>query len=184
MPHAFFIGSKMATMRRLHPHQYGEIDETYDLNSEDPVVERGPMLHLPQPVYAGSLISRFRRHTTPGEKKAYVAPPPEPRPTLARVRAHINHATVDIIGSLLGFAVLINSAILITAASVFYYGNGRGTVPEGVSDLFDAYDLIKEYIGPGESPLDAFRAVLIDGIVSVFATLFASVSPPPSDSSY
>ena len=37
------------------------------------------------------------------------------------IRQHITHATVDIICSLLGFAVTINSAILIIAATAFFY---------------------------------------------------------------
>lgn len=41
---------------------------------------------------------------------------------------------------------LINSAILMVAAASFYYGAGKT-----VGDLFDAYYLIKEYLGKGQS---------------------------------
>lgn len=51
----------------------------------------------------------------------------------------------------MGFAILINSSILILAAAVFYYGDGKSTSGTGVSDLFDAFDLVKHYIGPGPS---------------------------------
>lgn len=45
--------------------------------------------------------------------------------------------------------MFINSSILIVAAAVFYYGEARSSNLDGVSDLFDAYDLVKQYIGPG-----------------------------------
>lgn len=156
MPHAFFIGSKMATMRRLNPSQYGEIDPEPTPTEVAPLATGGPMLHLPQPVYVGNLMSPTlplaRSSSTEQEKPSYVAPPPEPKPTLACINAHLTHAVWDITGSLLGFAVVINSAILILAAAVFYYGEASSSTPEGgITDLFDAYDLVKQYIGPGES---------------------------------
>ncbi|KIO28562.1 hypothetical protein M407DRAFT_180434 [Tulasnella calospora MUT 4182] len=65
------------------------------------------------------------------------------------VRTHLAHATVDIVLSLLCFAITINSAILIVAATSFYYRCDASGTGEGVGDLFDAYALIKEYIGKG-----------------------------------
>lgn len=41
-------------------------------------------------------------------------------PSLACVDGHMMHATVDIVGSLLGFALVCNSCILI-AVSFFFY---------------------------------------------------------------
>jgi hypothetical protein len=55
-----------------------------------------------------------------------------------------SHAVFDVVGSLLGFAIIINSSILILAAAVFY-----NSTEGGVSDLFDAYELIKQYLGQG-----------------------------------
>jgi metal iron transporter len=226
MPHAFFIGSKMATMRRLDPSQY---ESTEDLENEDDDIEskidssigrtpsngrnpirrtswaaatsnNGPTLHLPQPMSLGSfnitvarspktvaspvLNSEERRSqdscsnvtnessAAPMDCIATSSPPidlssspsnsfEKPltpltsarqsfKPTLACVQAHLPHAQADVAGSLLGFAILINSSILILAAAVFYYGNGKASAPDGVSDLFDAYDLVKAYIGPGK----------------------------------
>ncbi|CAE7115241.1 unnamed protein product [Rhizoctonia solani] len=65
------------------------------------------------------------------------------------IRAHLKHAIVDIgrsIMSLLGFAVVINSAILILAGAAFFY-SGRSV---GDAGLFDAYDLIAQIIGKRE----------------------------------
>lgn len=165
-------------MRRLHPSQY---EDNYDSDSDNTpprsdspsprtfsrlpsprafAWSNGPRLHLPQPVSLGSFTLSPRNPTTPERAAEDGSPstpsarettPREPRPTLACVRAHLGHAVADIAGSLLGFAVFINSSILILAAAVFYYGKGKSTNGDGVSDLFDAYDLVKQYIGPGAS---------------------------------
>lgn len=47
--------------------------------------------------------------------------------------------------SLFGFAITINSAILIVASASFYYGLKQ----TNVGDLYDAYHLIKQYMGSG-----------------------------------
>lgn len=179
MPHAFFIGSKIATMRRLHPSKY---EDNYESDSDDTPLDssspspatfsrlpsprtfawsNGPRLHLPQPVSLGAFSLSSRRAPAPSPEAtaeegspstpARAPTPPEPKPSLACVRAHLGHAVADIAGSLLGFAVFINSSILILAAAVFYYGEGKSSNEDGVSDLFDAYDLVKQYIGPGAS---------------------------------
>lgn len=243
MPHAFYIGSKMATMRRLKPEDYGEVSppSSLDLDSDnyeskdvkpssastDTAVERDdetsatapgpqrgrlssllpsglrssrndapappsrprpyfPSIHLPQPVSLGHIgfdlgaltRARTRSRSPAHERRRAIAPAGgaagsmqeemegkteapmdevakthriRPRPTLACVRAHLTHASVDVAFSLVGFALVVNSCILILGAAVFYYGDGRaqGRDGGGVSDLFDAYALVKEYLGQG-----------------------------------
>ena len=161
MPHAFFIGSKMATMRRLTPAEYGEDEEgnSVPINPNMPIPRRtsgsGPHLHLPQPFPLGDYdlnASRVPQATVgeDGQTTRQKREPPPPKPTLACIRAHLPHAVADVAGSLLGFAIVINSSILILAAAVFYYGEGRTGNENGVSDLFDAYELVKQYLGQGE----------------------------------
>ena len=85
--------------------------------------------------------------------------------TQSFVKAHLTHAIVDIVMSLLGFAVVINSlyvinslkavsalisgfSILIIASAVFFYRpDGSSDVP---ADLFQAHDLIKSRVGSGQ----------------------------------
>lgn len=264
MPHAFYIGSKMATMRRLKPEDYGEVSppssrgldsDDYDQSKElkpssastntavepeheededSPASPRGrlasllpshlrpartrssptrprayfPSIHLPQPVSLGNIgfdlgaLSRARtRSRSPvqerrrplaageeGEEGKTEAPMDEvakthrirPRPTLACVRAHLTHASIDVAFSLVGFALVVNSCILILGAAVFYYGDGRaqGRDAGGVSDLFDAYELVKEYLGQGAPRL--FSQLTLVGpltrlsvALAAFAYLFA-----------
>lgn len=61
----------------------------------------------------------------------------EPFNRVEFIRKHQTHATVDIIFSLLGFAVTINSAILIIAATAFYFkspnpGAATGQSPQTI----------------------------------------------------
>ncbi|KAG6839685.1 hypothetical protein H0H87_000235 [Tephrocybe sp. NHM501043] len=67
------------------------------------------------------------------------------------VKAHIHHGVVDIVVSLLGFAVLINSFILILASAVFFYGRDQRE-SEAPASLFDAYNLIRDLVGQGSFP--------------------------------
>lgn len=269
MPHAFYIGSKMACMRRLKPEDYGEepdpeeydsddhySDEGEDEDDKDALKKKGddatasaragrsrirstessrrrdsapppdarpyiPFLHLPQPMRMPNVgfdlgkLSRVRTESTeraaPGQRreetggwKSYftssltnkkrtatkrpgtpelgqelervqsrtsglrsapiddivdlserpdlrdadaagggggaatlAAKKPTPRrgrrrSSLACVRAHLTHACLDVAGSLLGFALVVNSAILILGAAVFYYGDGQSSSRTGV----------------------------------------------------
>jgi metal iron transporter len=191
MPHAFFIGSKMACMRRLPPSAYGDEDAErpedddcyYTAKDGDsistPSVEQEqearpryffmPSLHLPQPfkmtragfdfvtsprsVPMDDLVATEESTIQPRDKKKqWPVELQRPKPSLNCIKAHLSHACFDVAGSLLGFALVVNSAILILAAAVFYYGEGRSsnTEGQGISDLFDAYALVKEYLGQGE----------------------------------
>lgn len=266
MPHAFYIGSKMACMQRLRPEEYGEEPDSEEYDSDDYYsdkesddededdlkkgVDAGPaaavasvrsgrrrrrsgnagrrdaappgarpyipFLHLPHPVRMPNVgfdlgaLSRARTEESPertagtaagrtsrtsrasgwnwrghfGQGKARAsaeartpelghelagvsprqgselrsapmddivdisAPAAEPAavvvekkparrgrrpaPSLACVRAHLTHACLDVAGSLLGFALVVNSSILILGAAVFYYGDGQSTSEVGV----------------------------------------------------
>ncbi|KAM0746809.1 Nramp-domain-containing protein [Meredithblackwellia eburnea MCA 4105] len=232
MPHAVFIGSKMATMRRLMPEDY---EETYPSDEETgegaftedddedrqqqpkPPTSRAtrsslgaifsnlpaprprarssssgmirPHLHLPQPVPLGMFNLNAPR-PSPEERRAAVAAAAgvseegkesekaelvRERPTLACVVAHLNHSIVDIAGSLLGFAIMINSAILIVAAAVFYYGEGRSSSGTGVSDLFDAYELVKVYVGQSFAYLFAIGLLASGQSASLTVTLSGQI---------
>ncbi|THU79099.1 hypothetical protein K435DRAFT_698645, partial [Dendrothele bispora CBS 962.96] len=80
----------------------------------------------------------------------------------------IYHGTVDVVMSLLGFAVVINSLILILASAVFFYGNVDGA---GDAGLFDAYDLIKELVGPGAATIFALALLFAGQSSSIIATV-------------
>jgi metal iron transporter len=67
---------------------------------------------------------------------------------------------IDTTFSLLGFALVINSSILILAAAAFYYGSG----PTADADIAGAFKLVTQMIGQGA------------GIVFALALLCVSLS--------
>ncbi|GAA5932948.1 hypothetical protein JCM10213_009249 [Rhodosporidiobolus nylandii] len=103
------------------------------------------------------------------------ARPTRPKPTLACIRAHLTHACLDIAGSLLGFAVVVNSCILILGAAVFYYGPYRAGNPDGVSDLFDAYAIVKDYLGQAFAYLFAVALLAAGQSASLTVTLSGQI---------
>ncbi|CAE6468670.1 unnamed protein product [Rhizoctonia solani] len=88
------------------------------------------------------------------------------------IKAHLNHAIVDIVMSLLGFAVSINSAILILGAAAFYYG-GDGQILD--AGLFDAHDLIRDKIGRPAAFLFALALLCSGQSASITATLAGQI---------
>lgn len=164
MPHSLFLGSALATQDRI---QYRKrVSETTD-DCEDALVETRPSKIL-------SLFRRFSKYCKESVLAAFRSPPPSLYASSATrhvehnnnsyefVRAHVYHGTFDMVGSLLGFAVVINSLcvdfspkygrlilnngtrILILASSVFFYNNPTTGQP---ASLFDAYDLIRDLVG-------------------------------------
>ncbi|GAA5984827.1 hypothetical protein JCM5350_004250 [Sporobolomyces pararoseus] len=212
MPHAFFIGSKMACMRRIPPSAYGDAEEDrpedddayYTSKDEDapatPVQEPErpryffmPSLHLPQPFRMSQTGFDFMSspripmedlsaavEESDGQEGKPKSKPVElqrPKPSLNCVKAHLTHACLDVAGSLLGFALVVNSAILILAAAVFYYGEGRSsnTAGEGISDLFDAYALVKQYLGQALAYIFAIALLAAGQSASLTVTLAGQI---------
>lgn len=214
MPHAFFIGSKMACMRRIPPSAYGDADEDrpedddayYTSKDETLATPTPPMeeperpryffmpsLHLPQPLRMSQTGFDFMsspripmddlaitaESAQPGDTKRRSTPVElqRPKPSLNCVKAHLTHSVIDVSGSLLGFALVVNSAILILAAAVFYYGEGRSsnTNGEGISDLFDAYALVKQYLGQALAYIFAIALLAAGQSASLTVTLAGQI---------
>lgn len=96
-----FIGSKVATMRRLAPAQYEddgyESDDDDKKGATDSSRNTGPSLHLLQPFPLGSFNLTAPR-LTPEERQAAAKEAivnddeRAERPSLACVKAHLGHA--------------------------------------------------------------------------------------------
>lgn len=175
MPHSLFLGSALATQDRIECRQSPEetklaISTTSTRSSEDFETLTPP---------PRSLVSALVESTV----RLFRAPPASPHATPATrhsehennpfsfVKAHIYHGIADVVTCLLGFAVLINSMILILASAVFYYGqNNHGD--SGPASLFDAYDLIRDLAGQPAATLFAI-ALLASGQSSSFIATLA-----------
>jgi metal iron transporter len=107
MPHSLFLGSTLATQDRIHFRER-HLDKTIAGSGDEPARR-------------ASWILRFLHDRKEDVLSAFRKPPPNLYASAATrhnehtnnsnefVRAHIYHGTVDMIGSLLGFAVVINS---------------------------------------------------------------------------
>lgn len=171
MPHALFLGSKLATIQRTDDevghttdvHEEGQL-ELATITSPRRRAATGVSLHMPQP--------------TP--MPAYPFSDAEDKPVVRTerfIRTHLHHAQVDIASSLFCFALVVNSAILIMSGAAFYYGssgNGESSgdlagVQEG--NLFSAHALIKARVGQGKADSFTWKTKLTGR--TAFAYLFA-----------
>ena len=96
-----------------------------------------------------------------------------PPRTLENIRIHLKHASFDIGMSLVSFAIVINSSILIVAAAAFYYTpngtNGSGSVV--VASLYDAFYLLKDRVGSLAAVLFAVALLAAGQSASITVTL-------------
>ncbi|THH26579.1 hypothetical protein EUX98_g7610 [Antrodiella citrinella] len=188
MPHSLFLGSALATQDRLAmkplPESQPEAVST-GLTSHTCVTEsqftldsttKSPISTHSSPRHS-TLVSRTKRSF----RKVFRIIPlreyaDEPKNHKERennvydfVRAHIYHGMLDIVISLLGFAVLINALILILASAVFFYGSGKGS--GSPASLFDAHALLKDVVGEGAATLFAIALLASGQSSSIIATM-------------
>ncbi|KII93016.1 hypothetical protein PLICRDRAFT_49119 [Plicaturopsis crispa FD-325 SS-3] len=166
MPHSLFLGSHLATQDRI-----SSAPPKPDPSAAD--VEFKPR--------AQSFVQAVKTWTVASVRSALHAPPsigPQARNhaehdnnALGFVRAHLYHGMADMVLSLLGFAVVINSLILVLASAVFFYGavDGRGAVAPAT--LFDAHDLIRDVVGKAAATLFALALLAAGQSSSIIATL-------------
>ncbi|GLB43763.1 putative natural resistance-associated macrophage protein [Lyophyllum shimeji] len=176
MPHSLFLGSALATQDRISPapRQVKKFLDAESRSSTDtelsPPSEKKPssrsLVHdlreLVCAPFRAPLASEYATRATchaDRENKPYEF-----------VKAHIYHGIADVMISLLGFAVLINSFILILAGAVFFYG-GSTQGKDVPASLFDAYDLIRELVGPGAATLFAVALLAAGQSSSIIATV-------------
>ncbi|KAL0950799.1 hypothetical protein HGRIS_007564 [Hohenbuehelia grisea] len=173
MPHALFLGSSLATQDRV----------SLEPPRPDP------------PVLPSSLYAQPGRRTLRARVKSFVAPlfkvSRAERVAAARdyrtkygerennslpfIRQHLGHGIADIVISLLGIAVPINSAILILAATVFFRGRSMDAPSASPAGLFDAYDLIEQYIGKAAAVVFALALICAGQAASITATLAGQI---------
>ncbi|KAG6331720.1 hypothetical protein ID866_7370 [Astraeus odoratus] len=190
MPHSLFLGSHLATQDRLALKQDHTPSETSSFDSS----QRRSFLQCLQNFFKRPLralscddisqnatffqririllrrtFSVLRSDETNYPADVFTHADRENN-TWAFVRSHIYHGMVDMVVSLLGFAVIINSLILVLASSVFYYGSGsRGSLTPAT--LFDAHTLIRETVGKPAALLFALALLASGQSASIVATL-------------
>ncbi|KAJ7109769.1 smf Mn2+ and Fe2+ transporter-like protein [Mycena epipterygia] len=160
MPHSLFLGSALATQDRLALETPPEPVKLESPTSKSPRLSElfeflASLFRTPPP---GRSSTRVKRHADRENN------------TLAFVQAHLNHGIFDVVGSLLGFAVLINSMILILAGTAFFYGNKNMVLNKSAS-LFDAYNLIYHTVGAPVATVFAIALLAAGQSSSIIATV-------------
>ncbi|EJD43653.1 smf Mn2+ and Fe2+ transporter [Auricularia subglabra TFB-10046 SS5] len=162
MPHALFLGSSLATLDRI---------------SED---SAAPSLR------SGLSYSTKSQRIKQTVKSLFAVDSADEEMPLAKrhsewenkppgfVLAHLKHSVVDMVASLLGFAMAINSAILVVAAAVFFR-NQSNKGEEAPAGLFDAHDLISRSLGKPAGYIFAFALLCAGQSASLTATMAGQV---------
>ncbi|KAK0203868.1 natural resistance-associated macrophage protein [Desarmillaria ectypa] len=138
MPHSLFLGSALATQDRV-------MAKSVDEEEEKP--------------------EKLRQRIRSAFRMAPISPPETSNSnSLSFIRLHLYHGIADVVLSLLCFAVVINSLILILAGA---------TLPAATdtASLFDAYDLIRTAVSPSAATLFALALLLSGQSSSLIATV-------------
>ncbi|KAI0343977.1 natural resistance-associated macrophage protein [Trametopsis cervina] len=166
MPHALFLGSFLATQDRVGS---SDTNLPYPIQTSEKPTYSSPKARLR--VWLKSLfeVSRAERIAASREYRNKYG---HDNNSLSFIRNHLTHGIVDIVTSLLGVAVPINSAILILAAAVFFKSGGGHPMP---ASLFDAHDLIVERVGSAAGVVFALALLSAGQSSSITATLAGQV---------
>ena len=120
MPHSLFLGSALATQDRISFRAPPEAETISRVDDEE--IDEALKSKLSEKVsYLWRLLDEFKNHIL----RAFRRPPANLYSTPATryserqnnsfefVRAHLYHGMVDVVGCLLGFAIIINSLYVI-----------------------------------------------------------------------
>ncbi|KAG9313960.1 smf Mn2+ and Fe2+ transporter [Chiua virens] len=166
MPHSLFLGSHLATQDRL-----AKDPDSPKFPSESPqmtVSQR--MLQSIRRMFSWRRLFSISRSDETRYPRDVLTHADRGNSTLDFIRAHIYHGMADVIISLMGLAVIINSALLILSSAVFYYNSGAyGS--ESPASLFEAHSLIKDAIGKGAALLFALALLASGQSASIIATV-------------
>lgn len=161
MPHSLVLGSHFATVDRL---------ETYDELVEADAHEDGGKNGWSQ-IWSNMVAKNVLIPQSTDDDAL------EPRgpSSLRRLQLHLSHASWDIAICLVLFAITINSAILIVASAAFYYGHNEHGDRTVVADLFQAFALLRDTIGPVPAILFAIALLAAGQSSSITVTLAGQI---------
>ncbi|KAI0702436.1 natural resistance-associated macrophage protein [Cytidiella melzeri] len=167
MPHALFLGSFLATLDRTG---IANASLPYPNQSTENTNRGSAKARFTAWFKSLFQISRAERIATSREYRTKYS---RENNELSFIRAHLTHGIVDIVTSLLGVAVPINSAILILAAAVFFKSDSMSIMMP--ASLFDAHQLIVDRIGGAAGVFFALALLSAGQTSSITATLAGQV---------
>ncbi|KAI9511855.1 natural resistance-associated macrophage protein [Russula earlei] len=155
MPHTLFLGSALATQDRASVNPV-PLPGTSDIRTTDRKGLLGKLLKLFRPVHVDT--------DTSDEVTSHAN---RPNNSLLFVKAHLHHAVMDIVVSLLFLAVTINALILIVASAVFSQAGVEGES----ADIYDAHSLLRDIVGMGAAVIFALALLCSGQSASLVATV-------------
>ncbi|KAI0815333.1 natural resistance-associated macrophage protein-domain-containing protein [Irpex lacteus] len=167
MPHALFLGSFLATQDRTASTV--DVSLPHPIQTDEKAASYTPRARLRTWFKSLFDVSRAERIAASREYRTKYG---RENNELSFIRGHLTHGIVDIVTSLIGVAVPINSAILILAAAVFFKSNGESSMP---ASLFDAHQLIVDRIGNAAGVVFALALLFAGQTSSITATLAGQV---------
>ncbi|KAI0050579.1 natural resistance-associated macrophage protein [Auriscalpium vulgare] len=174
MPHSLFLGSALATQDRVSSSPMKPLAPALESSDHISITtvphQSGIRGHIAR--CFESFMHQFRALDGAGEFEPRNHSERENNP-LSFVRAHLNHSIADVVISLLGLAVVINSLILILASAVFYYGEAGG--PRDIASLFDAHAILRDLVGQGAAITFALALLFSGQSASIVATIAGQV---------
>lgn len=160
MPHALFLGSNLATQDRVSqpPQPLPTLADA-----------RRPSFFQRLKRFWRSILY-FSRSERDNEKDYISRHGFRQNNSIEFIRAHLGYGTVDVIFSLLGLAVPINSAILILAATMFYSSSNNNSI-----GLVTMHTLMLQSLGEAAALIFALALVCAGQTASVTATLAGQI---------
>jgi metal iron transporter len=174
MPHSLFLGSALSAQDRLSPKTKpkAQLVLPTTLAPDADATLRSPF-RMALTSLGASIRNALMPHRSEGIGSRVNRHVDHSNRALSFVKAHLRHAIADVVSSLLGFAVIINSFILVLAAAVFFYSPTGPT--EGPASLFDAHALIAERVGRGAATLFAVALLFSGQSSALIGTLAGQV---------
>ncbi|KIM48347.1 hypothetical protein M413DRAFT_440075, partial [Hebeloma cylindrosporum] len=165
MPHALFLGSSLATQDRV---TIAPPEEELPSPASGRAGFKSKVQNIVNPLFritqAGRTSSTIDYRMKYGDRD---------NNSLTFINQHLRHGVADVVTSLIALAIPINSAILILAAAVFFYGPvGASGSPAG---LFEAHDFISNRLGNGAGVIFALALVCAGQTSSITVTLAGQI---------
>ncbi|KAF8433512.1 smf Mn2+ and Fe2+ transporter [Boletus edulis BED1] len=172
MPHSLFLGSRLATQDRLSNDSETDLPKFSESSSSHDMTLSQRALRSTRSAFSWKRLFSFSAMDEPSYPPDVKTHADRENNGLSFVNAHLSHGIADVVTSLMGVAVVINSLLLIISSAVFYYNSGEHG-NQSPASLFDAYAYIRNGLGSGAGILFALGLLAAGESASIVATAAA-----------
>ncbi|KAF8447986.1 natural resistance-associated macrophage protein-domain-containing protein [Boletus edulis BED1] len=170
MPHSLFLGSRLATQDRLSNDSRTDLPK-FSSSSHDMTLSQRVLRSI-RSAFSWKRLFGFSAMDEPSYPPNVQTHADRENNGLSFVNSHLYHGMADVITSLMGIAVIVNSLLLIISSAVFYYNSGAyGN--QSPATLFDAHAFIRNGLGSSAGILFAIGLLAAGQSASIVATAAA-----------